>query len=82
MAPVYFIIGAAVIFIAFYWWSVRRARKDGATGQLVDSARKHSEKAEQINQMETEVDEKAFKKKPNPAVRGITGIRDFFKRGG
>ena len=82
MTGVYFTIGAAVVFLLFYWWSVRRARKDGATGQLVDSAVEHSKKAEEINQMETEVDEKAFKKKPNPAVRGIVGIRDFFKRGG
>ena len=75
---VYILIGAAVFFIWFYWWSIRKARKDGATGQIVKSAANVTKKDKALNEAEIEIDKEFDKKEPSSR----SDIDDFFQRGG
>lgn len=78
MTAVYITIGAAVFFAVFYWWSIRRARKDGAAGQIVKSASTLTKKDKALNEAENKIDKEFHKKEPSSR----DDIDDFFKRGG
>lgn len=78
MTTIYVLVGAAVLFAGFYWWSIRQARKDGAAGQIVKSASTLTEKDKALNEAEIKIDKEFHKKKPSSR----DDIDDFFKRGG
>jgi len=75
---VYILIGAAVFFIWFYWWSIRKARKDGATGHIVEAAANQTEKDKALNEAEIKIDKEFDNKEP----KSRDDIDDFFSRGG